>query len=163
MQAAAVGTQRLCLLITTLQAGQTWTGLLFPANRENPDSLFCPTCSFPDRHGNTMPGGVVYKCALSQNSDNAPLLFSAPRQGARELLIDSGCQKCFCVTFGKVTKLSAADGSDPLRPDRKIDKKKRKQLFTTSLRRPFFGHRKIICDSELNSCDTTYSCESLSL
>lgn len=52
---------------------------------------------------------------------------------------------------------------DPLRPDRKIDKKKRKQLFTTSLRRPFFGHRKIICDSELNSCDTTYSCESLSL
>lgn len=104
LQAAAVGTQRLCLLITTSQAGQTWTGLLFP--NKSRKSKF-------------------------------PILLHL--------------------------QLSAAGGSDPLRPDRKIDKKKRKQLFTTSLRRPFFGHRKIICDSELNSCDTTYSCESLSL
>ena len=96
LQAAAVGTQRLCLLITTLQAGQTWTGLLFPANRENPDSLFCPACSFPDQHENTMPGGMVYKCALA---------FFSPRQVARELLIDPGCQKCFCVTFAKSNKI----------------------------------------------------------
>ena len=30
----------------------------------------------------------------------------SPRQGAKALLMDGiGCQKCFCVTFGKVTKL----------------------------------------------------------
>ena len=30
--------------------------------------------------------------------------FSSPRQGARVLLIDSDCRKCFCVTFGKSNK-----------------------------------------------------------
>lgn len=28
----------------------------------------------------------------------------APGRAQRQLLIDVGCQKCFCVTFGKVTK-----------------------------------------------------------
>ena len=35
-----------------------------------------------------------------------PLDGKSSRQGAKALLMDGiGCQKCFCVTFGKVTKL----------------------------------------------------------
>ena len=73
---------------------------------------------------------------------SAPCFFS-PRQGARELLIGSGCPKCFCVTFDKSNKTYCRfrRSSAPIRSGQiaKWTKKKRKQLFTTSLRRPFFG------------------------
>lgn len=95
LQAAAVGTQRLCLLFVFGKQGGRIYIRSFP-NKWGKSQIpnFATPAAYRISTKNTMPAAWCI---------SAPLLFQ-PRQGARELLIGSGCQKCFCVTFAKSNK-----------------------------------------------------------
>ena len=88
LQAAAVGTQRLCLLITTLQAGQTWTGLLFPTNRENPDSLFAPPAASRISTKTLCPAAWCISAPYPRTRIMRPCFFQPPagRKGTSDRL-----------------------------------------------------------------------------